>query len=402
MSLEDWKVALVASSLFIFGVLLGFFTTRWLGRKSSPQDQEQPETLPSSAVVGPTPGVARSPSLHIKHKRATDAETQSIESVQSFHTALVELSPSVIVVSPSTPTASLHFDISDTTMDGGRDQDSIDADQMPTQVELFRAHLSQAGLLTPRHSAMILTRFLAARQGDFAKALLMVRQCEEWRAAMKVDDLVASYAYPEVAKVDALLPRYYHKEDKLGRPLQIIELDKADGNLLFSDACTTQERFVKYYARRLEENEWRMKVAYEARPTSNNQLCVIINLKGAYLSQFRQFAPLLKSILDMLLNYYPDALGALRIINAPYLFTAIWSVISLWLDARTLAKVQILGSNYHSGLLDLVDSDNLPAKYGGTCSCPGGCETSDIGVWHNGSPECEFWESLKARDRHGA
>lgn len=34
------------------------------------------------------------------------------------------------------------------------------------------------------------------------------------------------------------------------------------------------------------------------------------------------------------------------IVNAPFVFTGVWSVIKPWLDARTKDKIKILGSNY--------------------------------------------------------
>ena len=39
----------------------------------------------------------------------------------------------------------------------------------------------------------------------------------------------------------------------------------------------------------------------------------------------------------------------------------------------------MLGSNYESELLQLVDRENLPRFLGGGCNCAGGCENSDVG-----------------------
>jgi hypothetical protein len=42
------------------------------------------------------------------------------------------------------------------------------------------------------------------------------------------------------------------------------------------------------------------------------------------------------------------------IINAPMFFTGCWSAIKLFLDAKTVDKIKILGSNYKPELLKYV------------------------------------------------
>ena len=71
------------------------------------------------------------------------------------------------------------------------------------------------------------------------------------------------------------------------------------------------------------------------------------------------------------------------IINAPFLFTFIWKIMSLWFDERTLKKICIVGSDYKERLHELVEIDCLPERFGGTCKCEefGGCKVSDQGVW---------------------
>jgi hypothetical protein len=71
------------------------------------------------------------------------------------------------------------------------------------------------------------------------------------------------------------------------------------------------------------------------------------------------------------------------------------------LDENTVSKIHILGSNYQKQLLELVDADQLPKIYGGTCECPNGCENSDIGPWNDGTVPgypISLWEDFKIRD----
>lgn len=43
---------------------------------------------------------------------------------------------------------------------------------------------------------------------------------------------------------------------------------------------------------------------------------------------------------------YPEIMGQMMIVNAPMLFTGVWSIVKGWLDERTRAKIQILGGGY--------------------------------------------------------
>lgn len=79
-------------------------------------------------------------------------------------------------------------------------------------------------------------------------------------------------------------------------------------------------------------------------------------------------------------------MGRLVVINAPSSFAMIWNVIKGWLPKETVAKIDILGSNYKQVLLELVDAESLPATLGGQCTCEGlgGCELSGVGPWLEG------------------
>lgn len=73
------------------------------------------------------------------------------------------------------------------------------------------------------------------------------------------------------------------------------------------------------------------------------------------------------------------------IINSPMLFTAVWALIKPLLDEATVKKISIIGSSFKKDLLEVIDEQNIPVAYGGSCSCTGGCENSDLGPWNDGS-----------------
>jgi hypothetical protein len=284
------------------------------------------------------------------------------------------------------------------------DPEEFFEDQLETHevtiVDEFRNRLRQENLHLSRHTDVFLSKLLEARQGNIENALILLKTSEQSRKEFKIDRIVSDFVCSERKRVEELFPFYNHGVDKIGRPILFIEFDKADSRILFSPAVTNPDRFLQLIIRKLEENAWKLQAAYEANPLSEGQMVMIMNVDGAYFSQFAKVAPIMKQAFDVLLNCYPECLGSMFIINAPYLFTAIWSIMSIWFDARTLSKIKILGRNYHQELYATIEQETLPVKYGGKCTCPGeenGCRASDIGVWKNAN-EYSYWQDMRKRD----
>ena len=66
-------------------------------------------------------------------------------------------------------------------------------------------------------------------------------------------------------------------------------------------------------------------------------------------------------------------MGALFIINAPWIFQPLWAMIKPWLDPVTKAKFHVLGSNFLPKLLEYIDEDQIPSSLGGKCKCAEHC-----------------------------
>lgn len=147
---------------------------------------------------------------------------------------------------------------------------------------------------------------------------------------------------------------------------------------------TTQERMLTNLAVEYE------RVADPRLPACSRKVgslletcCTIMDMKGVGLMSIPNVYAYVKSASVISQNYYPERLGKLYIINAPWGFSTVWSVMSAWLDPVTVNKIKILGSGYKSELLKQVSPDSLPKQFGGTCACEGGCENSDAGPWHD-------------------
>jgi hypothetical protein len=53
-------------------------------------------------------------------------------------------------------------------------------------------------------------------------------------------------------------------------------------------------------------------------------------------------------------NYYPEILGQMFIVNAPFSFKALWAIVKNFIDDKTVKKITIEGSKYSKKLLEIV------------------------------------------------
>jgi hypothetical protein len=109
--------------------------------------------------------------------------------------------------------------------------------------------------------------------------------------------------------------------------------------------------------------------------------CTIMDLKGVGVTKVSSVYSYVKQASVMSQNYYPERLGKLYMINAPWGFSTVFSVVKGWLDPVTVEKIHILGGGYQKELLAQVPAENLPKQFGGKCECKGGCMLSDDGPW---------------------
>jgi len=255
-------------------------------------------------------------------------------------------------------------------------------DMQDAQVHQLRAMLEQEGY-KERLDTLTLLRFLRARKFDVQLAKKMFVDTEKWRkefAGIGVDELVKTFDYKEKPKVFEYYPQYYHKTDKDGRPVYIEQLGKVDLTALHK--ITSEERMLQNLVVEYE------KLASPRLPASSRKSgtlletsCSIIDAKGVGISQVPSVYGYLGKVSAISQNYYPERLGKLYIINAPWGFSGAFSVIKKFLDPVTVKKIHILGSSYEKELFAQIPQENLPKHLGGTCECPEGCMFSDAGPW---------------------
>ena len=102
----------------------------------------------------------------------------------------------------------------------------------------------------------------------------------------------------------------------------------------------------------IQTMEWQQEFVF--KPASERvgypitQVINIWNLRGLTLKLFTSdIKAVTKKAMQLTQDNYPESLYQSYIINAPTIFTIIWSVIKIFLDAKTRNKVHIMGHGKH-------------------------------------------------------
>lgn len=211
----------------------------------------------------------------------------------------------------------------------------------------------------------------------------MFVDCEKWREEFHVDDLIKNFDYKEKPLISQYYPQYYHKTDKDGRPVYIEQLGKIDLHKMLE--ITTMERMLQALVVEYEKFAlYRLPACSRKKGKLIETSCTIIDIKRVSITSISQVYEYLKRTSHIGQNYYPERMGKLYIINAPWGFSTVWKFISKFLDPATVQKISILGSNYEKALLDQIPPENLPTRFGGkslTGDVP--VELTDEGPWND-------------------
>ncbi|KAH0869366.1 hypothetical protein HID58_076388 [Brassica napus] len=248
--------------------------------------------------------------------------------------------------------------------DGSEEEDSMQPDLFHEQhisnneqmVEAFRNLLLLHGQLPAKHGDRnTLLRFLKMRDFDLGKAKDAFLNYMKWRVDSKVDMISKEFKYEEYGEVKRHYPHGFHKVDKSGRPIYIERLGMVDLNAFLK--ATTIERYVKYH---IKEQEKTLSLRYPACSIASEKhvssTTTILDVSGLGMSNFSKSArSLFMEIQKIDSNYYPETLHRLFVVNANSGFRMLWLALKTFLDARTLAKVQVLGPNYLGELLEAID-----------------------------------------------
>ena len=144
---------------------------------------------------------------------------------------------------------------------------------------------------------------------------------------------------------------------------------------------------------------FRYPAASHAAGRRIDQSVTISDLKDIAVTKItKKIYAILKDASKLTSDNYPENMGLMFVVNAPWSFSAVWSICKSFIDERTQKKIQIMSSGFEKKLLEVIDKENLPVALGGTSACAelGGGGTPDAGPWQDYVPVAPFGAKHKS------
>lgn len=222
------------------------------------------------------------------------------------------------------------------------------------RLDEFKARFSdelQSGEFAEFLDDAMFKRFLCARQGDLKKSEAMLRDCLAWRREQHPERL----CYDNLHESLKWGKMYLHGHDKFGRPLlvshKMLPHPDAPNTISLEMALYNVEKALQYM-----------------KHTGATQLVWLANLNGYTRGNSPPVSHTI-GILKTLMNNYPEILGAAVLVDAPRIFSWLWSAISLVIDKRTASKVHFVKGTPEQKMQALsrwFTPDQLEPVFGGT------------------------------------
>lgn len=201
-----------------------------------------------------------------------------------------------------------------------------------------------------------LSRFLIARNLNIDTALIMFIDVNTWRKNLSINHINIS----EIKIIKKLFPSYWLTLDKYGHPVYI----ECPGivNMKNLMKITTIESMTNIY---IQNSEYMFTHLYKSLSEQNNlnitQTLSIIDLKGcSFQSLTQEVYVYIKNIINIGNTYYPETIYKMFIINTPFVFNTVWSLIKPLIPKRTREKIHILKTGEENILYEFIDRDKLP------------------------------------------
>ncbi|KAJ2398634.1 phosphatidylinositol transfer protein csr1 [Coemansia sp. RSA 2559] len=208
----------------------------------------------------------------------------------------------------------------------------------------FRSAFWQAATQIGNPDAWVL-RFLRARDWDVGEALQMVRRTLVWRTGQAIDEV----AYYGESKL------HYHTmesglafactQDNLDNPVYVVRVRV---NFARNRNIVAIKRFLC----------WQIETS---QLLGDGRITILFDLTG--FSRENIDLPLVRTLIALLTNYYPETLGILILHVNSWVFSGIWALISPFIDPAVKAKI-VMAKNAKD-IAPFIDSSRLIAEVGG-------------------------------------
>ncbi|XP_031477406.1 uncharacterized protein LOC116248640 [Nymphaea colorata] len=198
------------------------------------------------------------------------------------------------------------------------------------------------------HDDLTLRRFLRARDLNVDKAAALFLKFLRWRREFVPKGSISeSEILNEIAKEKMFGQGF----DKKGRPISVVIGAR---HTCFNRDIDEFKRFLVYVIDKIC-----------SRLSGGQEKFVVIgDLQGWGYANCDIRAYL--AALEIMQEYYPERLGKVYLVHAPYIFWTAWKMISPFIDNNTKKKIVFVeNKRLKETLLEDIDEAQLPEPYGG-------------------------------------
>eukprot|EP00903_Cladosiphon_okamuranus_P006249 g6133.t1 len=207
-------------------------------------------------------------------------------------------------------------------------------------------------------------RYVVGCGGDRVEAAKRWKETLEWRKENKVDEILET-PQPRFHDCRQVFPVYLHGRSRKGMPVlweRIGKVDVAKADELKLPLSDLTPNYVF-----LNECVWRLILDKGEDANDDAKFITVEDVAGVrpwHLTP--KILSVLRTLTGTMKAHYVERCYKSYIINAPRAFTALWRVVSAMLDARTRAKISILGTDYLGTMQEEIDMSQIPSEYGGS------------------------------------
>jgi hypothetical protein len=212
-----------------------------------------------------------------------------------------------------------------------------------------------------------LCRFLRHNDWKAAPSITQMKEYLRWRKDTNVDTILENAAFPSRDIIRTIVPYAYHCFDKDGRPIYIEKTGQIAAAALADPSICNPDHFLHSHIYGVELMQRRMYEMSLQKGERVNGITTILDLAGLGFHH-RQCVYVLKQALNFDKKYYPEYLGKLYVINAPWVTPYIFQAVQMFLDEATKERIHMVPGYPAEFLLQHIDAESLPAEYGGKCT----------------------------------
>ncbi|KAJ2159672.1 hypothetical protein GGF46_002844 [Coemansia sp. RSA 552] len=218
----------------------------------------------------------------------------------------------------------------------------------PTESRTFRAAFWQAATQLGDADSWVL-RFLRARSWDVDEAFQMVSKALEWRVGQSIDEVVyfgESHLHYHTMETGLA---FACGRDRLDNPVYVVRVRV---NISRNRNIQAIKRFLCW---QIETSQLLSTGAADGRVT------IIFDMTG--FTRENIDLKLVRTLISLLTNYYPETLGILILYVNSWLFSSIWTLISPFIDPAVKSKIVMAKSP--AELEPFIDPNSLISEVGG-------------------------------------